>query len=222
MNTPSQNYHKIKKEIEDRCKAIGRNPEDIKILLATKTQSLETLKVLSTNNLNLFGENKVQELILKQNSILTADWHFIGHLQTNKAKDIIGRISLLHSLDSLKLANKLNTLLANTSLKTKLNVLIQVNTSQEPTKHGFLAHEVEHALKHIEENCPHINPKGFMTMAAPQDITQARNNFKELKALSVTYNLPELSMGMSNDYMVAIEEGSTLVRLGSCIFGKRS
>lgn len=221
QSTPLKQYQKILKEIADRCLAIGRNPKDVKILLATKTQSAQTLQSLIDNNITLFGENKAQELISKQQGLPTATrWHFIGHLQTNKAKDIIGRVSLLHSLDSLKLASKLNSLLE--AQQQKLDVLIQVNTSEEITKYGFKAEDISSALTHIKQNCPQITPKGFMTMAAAGDITKARSCFKQLKKLSETHSLPELSMGMSNDYMVAIEEGSTLVRLGSCVFGKRS
>lgn len=233
LDTPLKNLDSIlsrlqalKSEINSKCLSIGRDPSKVKILLATKNQDIEILKNLAKNGITLFGENKVQELLLKQSELHNIQWHFIGHLQTNKAKEVIGKVDLVHSLDSLKLASKLNTLL--TKSNSKLNVLIQVNTSNEATKYGFKNGEVDSALQFIKEQCPQLIPKGFMTMAPAQEPGKAdntpsvRNCFKQLKALSQEHGLPELSMGMSNDYMVAVEEGATLLRLGSIVFGKRA
>lgn len=221
--TPVTRLQELKSEITEICKSTNRDPSEIKVLLATKTQNPETLKELVKAGYSLFGENKVQEFLSKYQELKdhTITWHFIGHLQTNKAKDIVGKIKLLHSLDSLKLADKLNSLLTE-----NLDLLIQVNVSGEKSKYGFKPEDVPAALKHIKENCPHLTPKGFMTMApigAPtRNNETARDCFKKLKQLSVTHNLHELSIGMSNDYRVAIDEGATLLRLGSKIFGPKT
>ena len=167
-----------------------------------------------------FGENHVQEILEKKDK-LPADirWHMIGHLQTNKVKDIVDKVYLIHSVDTIKLAKEIDKQAKKRDLV--VNVLLEVNIASEESKYGFKEEELDNALKEIEllEN---IKVLGLMCVApytpTPED---NRKYFKEMNALKKKYNLDILSMGMSNDYMIADEENSTYVRIGTKIFGER-
>lgn len=222
------NISKIKEEINNICKKISRNPSSIKIIAATKYANAEQIQILVNNGINNLGENKADDLVYKS-SIVKGNpiWHFIGHLQSNKVKKVVPLVEYIHSIDNLKTLEKINNFAA--SINKVQKVLIEVNVSNEETKFGIKLEEVidfiANALKY-----GNINICGLMTMAPlTDDYDFIRNVFKNLrikleesnnyfKSLNLNVNLTELSMGMSNDYLLAIQEGSTMVRIGSAFF----
>lgn len=187
----------------------GRDPHDVKLLVAGKYADTDQLLQLIKAGQKLIGENRAQDLTRKYTVIGNqAEWHFIGHLQRNKIRDVVPLISLLHSLDSLRLAEALEKEL--TKIDKILPVLVEVNTSFEA------------ALQLIKDcqSLPHLNLTGLMTMGAfVTDPEKNRSHFRSLRQLAQTVNLPELSMGTSQDFEVAIEEGATIIRLGRIVFG---
>lgn len=220
------------KEVEDRikraCERSGRRHADVQLLLASKKVSAERLQSLPKDHL-LLGENTVQELVSKQKDLENSPfrWHFIGHLQTNKVKDLIGRCDLIHSVDRLSLAQEISKRAQQKNTPT--NVLIEVNTSGESQKSGCAIDKVFDLCRAISQ-MSHISVKGLMTVPQNSSIEEdVRKNFRVLKQLFLELkkqNIPnvemrELSMGMSNDFEWAIEEGSTMIRIGSLIFGER-
>ncbi len=218
----------IKKEIKEAAINSGRNPEDITLIAVTKTRSIDEMKTAKELGLVNFGENRVQELEKKYDEFdNTIKWHLIGHLQRNKVKYIIDKVSLIHSVDSLRLAKEINK---EAKKANKLvPILLQVNIASEDTKFGLEIKEVMPLLKEIAlfEN---IKVEGLMAMAPyTQNPEDNRTYFRQLNNLSVDINsqkidnidIKELSMGMTNDYVVAIEEGSTMIRVGTGIFGHR-
>lgn len=228
MNNISLKYNDIIAQIQEACQRSGRDYEDIKLVAVSKSHPVEVLKSAYEQGIKVFGENRVQELLQKQQELPEdIEWHLIGTLQRNKVKSIIGKVPLIHSVHSLKLAQTLSeeALLR----KTAVNVLLQVNISKELSKHGF---EPAHLLAEIKEisALQGIKIKGLMTIAPLlADTDQTRAVFRRLKELSQiieALKLPEvemkeLSMGMSGDFIVAVEEGATLIRVGSKIFGER-
>lgn len=223
-----QNLSNIKIEIEKACNQSKRNLDEVTLIAVSKTQPIEAIKEACLYNINNFGENKVQELTEKVNNINNKIcWHFIGHLQRNKVKYIIDKVDLIHSVDSLRLAKQINIEAKKHNIK--VNVLIQVNVSNEETKYGIAVEQLEELVKNVSK-LSNVQVKGLMTIAPyvknPED---NRTYFKKLKQLSVdiknknidNISMEELSMGMTNDYKIAIEEGSTLVRIGTGIFGSR-
>jgi pyridoxal phosphate enzyme (YggS family) len=208
-------------------KKSGREPNSVKLIAVSKTYPVENIrKVIELGQLDL-GENKVQELLLKQAEIPEARWHLIGHLQTNKVKFIAPFIYMIHSVDSEKL---LNIIQKEASVNNRsISVLLQIFISGEVTKTGMSADE---AKKILEEASlyPNIQFCGLMGMAAlTEDYQLIHSQFSGLKKLlneltsmnGGNVSLTELSMGMSSDYAIAIAEGATMVRIGSAIFGKR-
>ena len=195
----------------------------VKIVVVSKTRSKkEILDIYNKDHID-FGENKVQE-ILEKHEKLPKDirWHFIGHLQTNKVKYIVPFISLIHSVDSLKLLKEINK---RAKIKNKvINCLIQVKIANEESKYGFKINEISDVMSYASE-LEHILIKGLMGMATNTDNNNLIN--KEFKLLNTEFkkyksvNFDVLSMGMSNDYRVALEEGSTIIRVGTKIFGER-
>lgn len=216
--------------MELACRASGRKKEDVKLLLATKTVPLEKLKIAMKAGETLFGENKAQELdgkfpLMQQYD--QVEWHFIGHLQTNKAKDVIKYVTLIHSVDRLKLGQVLHRQLLKEN-KT-MDILVQINTSYESSKFGV---PPESALELVEQlsKFETLNIKGLMTIGklnATNDET--RHCFRLLKQIQtqiIEKEFPRvemdiLSMGMSGDFKVAIEEGATIIRVGTNVFGQR-
>lgn len=211
----------IKKAAEKSCIKF----EDITLVAVTKTVSIEKLRYAQTIGLNIFGENKAQELELKYGDIENINWHFIGTLQSNKIKKVIDRVVLIQSVSSIKLAEAIN----EQAVKHNkiMDILLEVNIGEEDSKHGFSsANIIQSAL--VISKFENIKIKGLMTIAPyvenPED---NRKLFKEMKRLNdaVAKELgienPILSMGMSNDYEVAIEEGATMVRVGARLFGVR-
>lgn len=224
------NLSVINTRIKNACKKSGRNVDEVKLLLATKTVSAERIKIALENGETLIAENKVQELKEKYEDLkdIPHENHFIGHLQTNKIKDIIKYdVSCLQSLDRLDLAEKLHQRLL---LEEKtMDVLIQVNTSDEESKFGIHPDFAIDLVKKVAE-LDKLKIKGLMTIGLfSAEKEKVRACFKMLKNLQqeiIQQNIPnvemkELSMGMSSDLETAIEEGSTIVRVGTAVFGAR-
>jgi pyridoxal phosphate enzyme (YggS family) len=221
----------IQLSFSDIQKKIAHYPS-ARLLAVSKFQSEEKIRKLYELGQRSFGENYVQEFLKKRQNLsdLTEmDWHFIGHLQTNKAKDVVGFCELIHSVDSLKLLEKLNSVLEN-GMKAKQRILLQINLADEDSKSGFS----EEDLRKMDSrywNLPYIQICGLMTLPPLQNQPEEnRPYFRRLKKLLDELNqsfsqdkrLVELSMGTSHDFHIALEEGATLVRLGTVLFGERT
>jgi pyridoxal phosphate enzyme (YggS family) len=207
-------------------------PEHVKLVAVSKTHSIDTIKEAYQEGHRIFGENKVQELVIKKNQLPDdIKWHFIGHLQSNKVKQIIPFIELIHGVDSLKLLEVINKEAKN--INRTVNCLLQVHIAKETTKFGFTEKELLDFLSSgILKKYANINICGLMGMATyTDDIQQNRGEFQSLKKyfnklksdfFFNTSSFNEISIGMSDDYAIAIEEGSTIIRVGSAIFGQRN
>lgn len=227
--TIKQNFLLIKSRIEQTAKKFSKNFEKIKIIAVSKTHTPQAIVAAYEAGARIFGENYVQELTEKQKILeekgMIPEWHFIGHLQTNKVKYIAPFVSLIHSVDSEKLALEISRQ-AQKHNRT-IDILMQVNTSGEISKSGCEPEEsVDLAEKIIK--IPNIKLLGLMTIGTFSDNeTIIRREFRLLKSIldeinsKLSINLTELSMGMSHDFEIAIEEGSTMVRIGTAIFGER-
>ncbi len=218
----------VKQEIAYAANKVGRDPKEITLIAVSKTYPTSAIEEAILGGCYDFGENHVQELCQKIDYIKEPiKWHLIGHLQTNKVKYIIGKTALIHSLDRLKLAEEIEKQSAKAGIVTK--VLIEVNVANEASKHGFKLEDVIETLKIINE-MKHIKVEGLMTVAPfVEHPEENRTIFRKLYDLSVDIQKQKfdnistniLSMGMSNDYKIAIEEGATMVRVGTAIFGNR-
>lgn len=206
-------------------------PAHCRLIAVSKTQPIEKLQEAYAAGQRLFGENKVQELTEKFEALpKDIEWHMIGHLQSNKVKYIAPFVSLIHSVDSVKLLTEIDKQARKNN--RVINCLLQVHIAAEETKFGFSAEEILEAIQSGQlEGFDHVRICGLMGMATfTDDHTQVRSEFKGLKALfdqvktlqRGNVSMEELSMGMSNDYKLAAEEGSTLVRIGTAIFGERN
>lgn len=223
----AENYRSLKKNVSDVCTKAGRNPEDITIVAVTKTFPPEYITEIHKCGLNNAGENKVQEMLQKKNELpgLNINWHLIGHLQTNKVKYIIDFIYLIQSVDSYKLALEIQK--HSSKLNKQTDILVQVNISEEHTKSGVAADEVKKLVNEIKQ-LENIRIKGLMTIGTmTEDENIIRKNFSDMKSLfdDLKESNPEfkyLSMGMTSDYDIAIEEGSNMIRVGSYLFGNRN
>lgn len=224
MKELAQNINKVQQNIARAAAISGRKAEEITIVAVSKTVDVATVNKVIELGLTDFGENRVQELNNKTNAITNAKWHMIGRLQTNKVKDVIDKVVLIHSLDRWNLAESINN--RAELIDTVVPVLLQVNIAGEKQKAGVEPNDVKHFLDSIG-TLSRIRVLGLMTMA-PEDeeAERARPFFKELYLLKEKLNkvkypnvdLRNLSMGMSQDYEVAIEEGANIVRIGSSIF----
>ena len=201
--------------------------EDIIIVAVSKTKPIEQIKSLYDIGHVDFGENKVQELVNKHGVLpKEINWHMIGHLQRNKVRQIIPFIHLIHSVDSLRLLNKIND--EAKKINRKVNILIQIKISNDNSKYGFSFDEIEHLIKNrILDEYEFTEVKGLMGMATfTNDENVIDDEFKKLKKFYLKYrqqtNFSILSMGMSGDYMIALKNKSNMLRLGSVIFGKRN
>jgi pyridoxal phosphate enzyme (YggS family) len=230
-----ENLFRLKKRIEIICRSAGRNAREIHTIAVSKTFPSEAISsALEFGQLD-FGENKVQELVVKQKELENRiiNWHLVGHLQTNKVKYVVPFVYLIHSVDSLKLALKIQTEASN--LNKIIRCLIQVNTSGEGQKSGC---EVEHALKLVKEisGLENVKVKGLMTIGKQisenpdqneQNIVRGnfrvlKNLFDEIRNLKIdNIDMQYLSMGMTSDFQLALEEGSNMLRIGTAIFGQR-
>jgi pyridoxal phosphate enzyme (YggS family) len=216
----------INKEIAEACNKAGRNPEEITIIAVTKYVTPERAKEALAAGIVHLGENRDEELLHKQEILGTEPvWHFIGTLQSRKVKRIIGKVDFIHSLDRMSLAKEINKRTSAT-----VDCFVQVNTSMEPSKHGMKQEDVIPFVKKLD-SFPTIRVVGLMTMAPhTDDEQQIRSCFRKLKTLQrevQELKLPyapccELSMGMSNDYKIAIEEGATYIRIGSSLVGNQT
>lgn len=219
----------IEKEVTCAAKKSGRGREDIIVLAATKTVDADRINEAISAGIEYVAENRVQELIAKHDAIdSSAHQHFIGHLQTNKAKDVVGRVELIHSVHSYKLAEEISKQASKKQITQP--ILLEINIGNEESKSGFSESEAEQAVKKISE-LPSISVCGLMAIPPIcENAEQNRCYFKKMYKLFVDIgrkkidnsNMVYLSMGMSDDYSVAIEEGANIVRIGSAIFGKRN
>jgi len=228
MEDIKQNLLDTKHNIEMSLEK-SRYGQSVELIAVSKTKPVEYLKEAYNQGIRLFGENKVQEMVDKY-EVLPKDiqWHMIGHLQRNKVKYIAPFVSLIHSVDSIRLADEIEK--QAQKISRELPILIEVNMGREESKFGLLEEEVLPFLKQVE-NYRFVKIKGLMTSAPyVEDSEQNREIFHKMKQLSVdieaenidNVNMEWLSMGMSNDYQIAIEEGSNMVRIGTGIFGKRN
>lgn len=218
----------IKDKIKQAALRSGRLPEDILLLAVTKTIDTDRIQEAVEAGLTSLGENKVQEILNKYETMgENVKWHLIGHLQTNKVKYIIDKVELIHSVESLKLAEEIEKRAAAKNII--MPILIEVNIAQEDSKFGLHPSEVENFIRNIS-TMQHICIKGLMTVAPfVENPEENRYYFRQLRELLVDINekkidnvhMDILSMGMTGDYEVAIEEGATIVRVGTGIFGKR-
>ena len=223
-----ENLEEVEKRIQAACERAGRKREEITLIAVSKTKPIEDLKEAYDLGVRIFGENKVQELTEKYEALPEdIQWHMIGHLQTNKVKYIVDKAALIHSVDSLKLAETIEKEAAKKDCIA--NILIEVNVAQEETKFGVHSDEVIPLIEKIAL-LPHVRIQGLMTIAPfVENSEENRTIFRSLQKLSVdimqknidNVNVSILSMGMTNDYEVAIEEGATMVRVGTGIFGAR-
>ncbi|SHJ60673.1 hypothetical protein SAMN02745163_02254 [Clostridium cavendishii DSM 21758] len=202
-------------------------PKDVKLVAVSKYKPIEMLQEAYEAGIRDFGENKVQELQDKYDKFhKDVKWHFIGHLQTNKVKYIVGKVNLIHSLDSVKLLNELEKNYKNKDIIA--DVLIQINIGREENKYGILEEELISLIEEVEK-CSFVKVKGLMAILPKGDEVSNREYFKrmykiwsDMKAKNFkNITMEILSMGMSNDYKIAIEEGANMVRVGQGIFGKR-
>jgi pyridoxal phosphate enzyme (YggS family) len=230
-DTVAENLSKVQQKIQRCAESAGRDLNDICLLAVSKTRSLDEVKAVVSLGQSAFGENTIQDALSKipQLSNATLEWHFIGHLQSKKAGKIPGYFQWIHSVDSIKLAQKLSNAMVNNSKNSSLNCLIQVNVSGEDIKSGLQPAKVKPFLQQVlDQHFPCLVWRGLMTIGVQGDEQQTRSAFAQLRELQQSckteFNLPEfdqLSMGMSGDYCLAIEEGATLIRVGTSIFGQR-
>lgn len=221
------NIKEIKTRISQKCLALGRDLNNIALVAVSKKHSLEKIDKAEKLGLKDFGENKAQELKQKAEDYKkNINWHFIGHLQTNKAKDVVRFAHLIHSVDSIKLAQEINK--RAQKIAKKQNILLEINTGGEDSKFGLNTNDQIIELAEYCNELPNLNLLGLMTMAPYTDNENIiRECFKKLSEIFLIlnqkgFNLTELSMGMTNDYEIAIEEGATILRIGTAIFGERN
>lgn len=230
-----ENIATIEENIQKACDKSARDIDEVTLIAVSKTQPISMIEEAYDNGLLIFGENKVQELVAKYEEIeknktklTNVEWHLIGHLQRNKVKYIVDKVTLIHSVDSLKLAKQIE----KEAKKNEINVdiLIEVNIAEDPNKFGLKENEVLPAIQEISK-LKRVNIKGLMTVPPYADNPEDnRGHFRKMKQLFIdidqenidNVSMEILSMGMSGDYGVAIEEGATMVRIGSSIFGDRN
>jgi PLP dependent protein len=219
-----ENILKIKEKIVSSCAKANRLSSEVTLVGVSKNRSLEDIQEVLAAGIRDIGENKVQEALKHQNALSNITWHMVGHLQTNKVKEAVKLFDLIHSVDSLRLAEEINSQASRNSKAQ--DILIEVNTSAEESKFGINPAQLEGLVKAISE-LKNVRLLGLMTMAPEgDDPEKARPYFRRLKELLVevnalptmNYRLRTLSMGMSDDFQVAIEEGATMVRIGRAIF----
>ena len=216
-----KNIEYIKELMAESAEKSGRSADDVLLIAVTKLHSADEINEAIDAGITDIGENKVQEILEKYDKVKPVRWHLIGHLQTNKVKYIIDKVNLIHSVDSLHLAQEIEKRAGNQD--KIMDVLIQVNSAEEESKFGVGVDETETLIEEVKANCPHINIKGLMCIAPFElDPEDARPFFGAVKEIFDRHpDFKVLSMGMSNDFQVAIEEGATAIRVGTKIFGNR-
>jgi PLP dependent protein len=236
----SENIAQVQKNIEHACERAGRDPNTVTLIAVSKTHSPEAVLEAIAAGAQHFGENRVEEASIKIPAVTRqistpVTWHMIGHIQSRKARDVVPLFSVVQSIDSLKLANKLSS--SAVEQNRHLGILLEVNISGEESKDGIQAFDWRSNAARFQElmnvirqitGLPALHLRGLMTMAPiVETMEQTRPIFADLAALrdalqqSLGMALPELSMGMTDDYPVAVEEGATMVRVGRAIFGNR-
>ena len=219
--TIEQNIRELQQRIARACQRAGRSPEEVTLVAVSKTVQASAIEAAFNAGVRDFGESRVQEAKPKIEQLQGLKpgiiWHMVGHLQTNKARTAADIFDIIHSVDSLKLAETLND-----CSPRRLPILIQINVSAEASKGGFTLPEVNEAISQIGR-LPNLEIQGLMTIAPWVDnAEEVRPIFRQMRQLRDALGLRHLSMGMSDDFEVAIEEGATLVRIGRAIFGERS
>lgn len=226
------NLEVVQCNIARAAASVNRDPQEIALIAVTKTVPVSTIQAAQQLGINTLGENRVQELLSKIDHVNGVNWHFIGHLQSNKVKYIVDRVNLIHSLDRLSLAKELQKRANQKGIQVE--VLVEVNVAGEETKFGLDCQEVEDFCRELTAY-NRIAVKGLMTVAPyvdnPEEVREVFRRLRELRdylgRISVkagwsNITMRELSMGMSNDYQVAIQEGATMIRIGTALFGERS
>ncbi len=230
MITPEEfllNLADLQEKILFACKNCKRNPEEVCLLPVTKNWPVDAVRYCQDAGIIRVGENRVQEALSKQEQINGISWELIGHLQSNKVNQAVGRFARIQTIDSLKLIRKVQA--ASKQMDQKVSMLLQVNAGNDPAKYGFSIEDTEAAMEEVLQSS-HLHLDGLMTIApyVPDDLSVAHDCFKKLAdlrdSLAQRYEvrLPELSMGMSDDLSEAIACGSTMIRVGSALFGKRN
>lgn len=221
------NYHKVIEQIQQKIVQTGRSPNEVQLVVVSKTFSAEAIQFLYEKGVRDFGESRVQEYLQKKSELPDdINWHFIGTLQTNKVSKIIPGIAVIHSVDKIELAEKIAK---NAAEKNCLqSILLQVNLTGEKSKHGLNADEWERKMDQLNA-LSHLQIAGLMTIGPLKNNVEIRSCFRTLYQLRERWKtqmknpsaFSHLSMGMSNDFSIAIEEGATLLRIGSLVFGYR-
>ena len=224
-----ENLKEVEEKIQKACLRSGRDPKEVTLIAVSKTKPVSMIEEVYTEGTRDFGENKPQELKEKYDLMpKDINWHMIGHLQRNKIKYVVDRACMIHSIDSIRLAQAVEEEAAKR--EKVIPVLLEINIAREESKFGFLEEEVYDALEIISK-LPHLRIEGLMTIAPfVENAEENRVHFKNLRKLSVdikqknidNVNMCNLSMGMTGDYEIAIEEGATFVRVGTGIFGERN
>lgn len=225
----AENYKEVEERVCEACLRSGRSRSEVTLIAVSKTKPVEMIREAMAAGADTFGENKVQELCGKYD-VLPKDlhWHLIGHLQRNKVKYIVGKAELIHSVDSLRLAEEISREAVKKAIQ--MNILIEVNVAEEESKFGVKVEDAEELIREIAK-LPNVHIEGLMTIAPyVENPEENRMVFRTLKKLAVDIKMKNidnvrmdvLSMGMTGDYEVAIEEGATMVRVGTGIFGERN
>lgn len=225
MSAIAERYGKVLREIADAADVAGRRPAEVRLVGVTKTVGIAEVAQAVSAGMSEFGENRAQEFVGKQALFPDQTWHFIGTLQSNKVKQVVGRAALIHSVDSIGLLQVIDRRACEADVVQE--VLLEVNVSGELSKHGLTYDEAEDVVRRACD-LKGVSVRGLMTMAPLGRPESARRVFREcghwmgrLQALHCdAVDLTELSMGMSNDFAVAVEEGATIVRVGRAIFGR--
>lgn len=229
-NVLAENLARLQQEIQQCAEKSGRDSKAIRLIAVSKTRSLQEVQTVASLGQSCFAENTIQDAMTKIPYLgHDLEWHYIGHLQSKKATKLPGYFQWVHSVDSLKLAQKLSSAMLKHSDNSILNCLIQVNVSGEETKSGLMPSELKPFLqKVLRLQLPCIKWRGLMTIGVAGNERQTRDAFVQLRNLQQSCkaefdlaDFDQLSMGMSGDYCLAIEEGATMVRVGAAIFGQR-
>ena len=223
-----ENLKKVEEKIQQACEKSGRSRSEVTLIAVSKTKPIEMMQEAMETGVNIFGENKVQEIVKKEVELpKDVEWHLIGHLQRNKVRQIAGKVKRIHSVDSLRLAEQIQK--EYEKIGEIADILLEVNVAREESKYGLMPEKTEAVIREIA-NFPNIKVHGLMTIAPfVEDPEKNRIHFQNLRKLLVDINaknidnisMDELSMGMTGDYEVAIEEGATYIRVGTGIFGSR-
>lgn len=228
MSFISENLNEVRKNIARAAKKSGRTEEDVTLIAVTKTYSVDMINEAIDNGVTDIGENKVQEVVEKYDGVKPVRWHLIGHLQTNKVKYIIDKVHMIHSVDSIRLMDEIERQAEKHNVT--MNILIQINISHEETKFGIAPEQLEEMLLHAGK-LKNVKVCGLMTILPKIDTDiSLRLHFNNIKRIFIDicnkkYDnvcMKYMSMGMSGDYEIAIEEGSNMVRIGRAVFGERN